>query len=73
MPLLAPMPAGQMTSNSSWHSAAWVDAEKALAGSELLHASANPGFGYVTYRSYGTMRKGTFATVTTDKFKYRVK
>ena len=28
---------------------------------------------YVTYRSYGTMHKGTFATVTTDKFKYRVK
>ncbi|KAF8810434.1 hypothetical protein BYT27DRAFT_7091718 [Phlegmacium glaucopus] len=27
---------GRMTSNSSWHSAAWVDAEKALAGSELL-------------------------------------
>ena len=23
-----------MTSNSSWHSAAWVDAEKALAGTE---------------------------------------
>jgi hypothetical protein len=25
---------GRMTSNSSWHSAAWVDAEKALAGTE---------------------------------------
>ena len=25
---------GRMTSNSSWHSAAWVDAEKALDGSE---------------------------------------
>ena len=28
---------GWMTSNSSWHSAAWVEAEKVLAGSELLH------------------------------------
>src|SRR5271163_2907003 len=25
---------GKITSNSSWHSAAWVEAEKALAGSE---------------------------------------
>lgn len=25
---------GRMTSNSSWHSAAWVEAEKDLAGSE---------------------------------------
>ncbi|KAF8154647.1 hypothetical protein B0H34DRAFT_860492 [Crassisporium funariophilum] len=27
---------GRMTSNSSWHSAAWVDAKKVLAGLELL-------------------------------------
>ena len=27
---------GQMTSNSSWHSAAWIEAEKELAGSEKL-------------------------------------
>jgi len=25
---------GRMTSNSSWHSAAWVEVEKALAGTE---------------------------------------
>ena len=25
---------GQMTSNSSWHNAAWIEAEKALAGTE---------------------------------------
>ena len=25
---------GRMTSNSSWHSAAWVEAEKALTGTE---------------------------------------
>ena len=27
---------GRMTSNSSWHSAAWIEAEKALAGTEEI-------------------------------------
>jgi hypothetical protein len=34
--LIKQMENGRMTSNSSWHSAAWVDAKKTLAGSKLL-------------------------------------